>query len=197
MKKLIAIASLAAIFTTSSASAKTEGNYVGVDVLKASVKNNYKGDEGYYGKIKDDSIGLGLSYKHAFNYNQIFLAPSVFFDKLGLEAIDSDDGSISLDYRYGAKLDLGYDFTEEFSLYATSGISNVSYKINWPGVAKKNDSQSGYLYGVGASYKFSKDISLNLEYNRQSLDLNTPDNSSIGKAESKLKVMKVGVSYSF
>ena len=38
-------------------------------------------------KIKDtDQISLGISYKHAFNFNNFFIAPGVFFDYSNLNA---------------------------------------------------------------------------------------------------------------
>lgn len=196
MKKIIAIAAIAATIATSSALAKTEGNYVGIDILKASSSHRYKSDVGNSGKFDDSSIGIGANYKHAFNFNQVFLAPGVFFDQLGTKAKDSDGDPTSVKYRYGAKVDLGYDVTNDFAVYFTNGFSNVSYKVDWRSVSeKKSGSELGYFYGAGLSYKIAKDVTAGLEYNTQSVDLKTPHTGT--KVASDIRVAKIGVSYNF
>jgi opacity protein-like surface antigen len=196
MKKIIAIAAIAATLATSHALAKTEGNYVGVDILRTTAENQYKPDGGY-GKFKDSSVGVGVNYKYAFNFNQVFLAPGVFFDQLGTKAKDLDGDNVSANYRYGAKLDLGYDITDEFAVYFTNGLSALNYEVNWKSVdEKKSATQLGYFYGAGLSYKVIKDVVLSFEYNNQSLNnLKTPDASTKVKAD--IRVAKIGISYNF
>jgi opacity protein-like surface antigen len=199
MKKFIAITSIVSTFVASSALAKTEGNFVELDILQAHSSNKYQINEKDTdtAKFKDSSLGFGVSYKHAFNLDKIFIAPGVFFDQLGTKARESVD-SVTAQYRYGAKLDIGYDFTEKFAAYLTNGISNVKYKINWNSVnGAESDSKLGYFIGFGSSYKVAKDVSVNLEYNMQSLLLDTPDRTGAVKLRSNIGVLKLGVSYNF
>lgn len=139
-EKLIVATSIIATFTASSAFAKNEGNIVGVNLLRASNINQYQKSgsaSANYGKFKDSSTGLGVSYKYAFNFDNVFLAPGVFFDKLGLKAKDQDGDSVSSNYRYGTKLDVGYDITDSFAAYLSTGLANTNYKVDWTSTGEK------------------------------------------------------------
>lgn len=201
MKKLILITSLAAIFTTSSALAKTEGNYFGVDLLRSSANQQYQHDGKVvtnYKKFDDSSYGIGTSYKYAFNFNKIFIAPGAFYEKLGIKSADQDKDTVSLNDRYGAKLDIGYDVTEKFAAYFTNGLSKTSYKVDWKSIGqKKSGSKADYFYGVGLGYKVSDNLVANLEYNRQSTVLDTPNLGGINQVKADLNVLKVGLAYNF
>jgi opacity protein-like surface antigen len=198
MKKLILITAIIAA-VSSSAFAKTQGNSVEFGILRSSSENEYilNGvSQSYYGKFEDSSFGAFLGYKHAFNFNNVFIAPGVFFDYLGLEAKDRDGDTVSSNYRYGVKLDIGYDITDSVAAYVTGGFSNVAYEVNWKSInEKKSDSESDYLIGGGISYKISKDWGMNLEYNVQDLEYYTPENSD--KIGVKIAVAKLGISYNF
>jgi opacity protein-like surface antigen len=201
MKKLITITALVTTFAASSAFAKTEGNYLGVSALRVSADNKYKSNDttaSNYSNFKDSSMGYGVDYKYAFNFDKIFLAPGVFFDKLGVTAKDQDGDSVSANYRYGVKLDLGYDFNEKFSAYLSAGVANVNYKVDWKSISqKKSGSKTGFIGGIGLNYQALDNVVLNLEYNSQSLDFTTPDNGGINKVNSDIKALKFGVSYKF
>ena len=197
MKKTLSLIAIVGSLLTTSAYAKTEGNYAGIDVLRTSAKHKYESNGLTGSKFDDSSIGVGVNYKHAFNFNQVFLAPGVFFDQLGTKSKDSDGGKVSASYRYGAKLDLGYDITDDFAIYFTNGFSNLLYSVDWnnTGDGKKSASKLGYVYGGGLSYKIAKNLVVNLEYNTQSVDLKTPSTGS--KVASSIRVAKVGLSYNF
>ena len=199
MKKLILITSIiTAIF--SSAFAKTEGNLLGVDVLRSSARSDYNFTE-YHTRTadyKDSKTGLGINYKYAFNFNGIFVAPGVFFDYIGAEMQDYKGDTVSTKYRYGAKFDIGYDVTDNFSAYFTNGVANNAYKVDWKSWDQKTSSmEAGYFYGAGLSYKVTQNVALNFEYNiAKSLDYKTPYDPDM-KGEAELKVAKLGISYNF
>ncbi len=200
MKKIIAIAALTAALASSSAFAKTEGNYVGIDFLKTSVTNRYQSSGGKaagYEKFDNTSNGVGVNYKHAINFNDVFVAPGVFFDRLGSEATDVDGGTLSTQSRYGAKLDVGYDVNENFSAYVTNGLAHVKYNINLPSNSTSTGAEISYFYGAGLSTKITKDLSLNVEYNTQTLSIATPKITGADHIKSKLNVAKLGLSYNF
>jgi opacity protein-like surface antigen len=217
MKKFIALAALLATLATSSALAKTEGNYVGIDVLRTSDKHKFKYDENNNGILNTAkfngtaSSGIGINYKHAFNFNQIFLAPGVFFDKLGTNS-QFYDAKLKSNYRYGAKLDLGYDITDNFAVYFTNGLSNLNYSVSGntyefnektyqddvSGSFKKSRSKLGYVYGAGLSYKIAQNLAVNFEYNAQSLTLKPKVGEGFDvKVASTIRVAKVGLLYNF
>ena len=92
-KKLLAVASLVAILSASNVFAKTEGNYVGVDLLRTSVDAQYEPTNGYK-KFGNNGIGVGLHYNHAFNHKGMFLAPGVFVEKNAVTSRDRDGDNV-------------------------------------------------------------------------------------------------------
>jgi len=197
MKKLVLITALIASLSH-SAFAKTQGNQVGVDLLYATAKHDYNG-RNTYGKFDDKSVGYGLNYKYALNFDNVFVAPGVFAEKLGTEAKDRDRDSVLANYRYGAKVDIGYDITDQFAVYATGGAASVNYKVDWKSVGSKTTGNKiGYVYGAGVAFSATKNLVFNLEYNIQKVDFKTPVlGGGITTAETTLSVAKVGVSYRF
>lgn len=195
MKKSLILLSIIASLASFNAYAKTEGNYVGVSILRSSQDSKYNPEEGY-GKFDDSSIGFGLDYNHALNFNDFFVAPGVFAEKIGTKAKDSDGDNFSLDYRYGAKLNIGYDIVDNFAVYLTNGLSATVGKVDWKSFdLKKSSTELDYFYGAGVAFKVNKDIAVNLEYNTQKSNFKTP--SEAQKAEAKLNMFKLGVSYNF
>ncbi|MBP7710550.1 MAG: porin family protein [Rickettsiales bacterium] len=201
MKKLLITTSILATLVTSSGFAKTEGNIVGVNLLRASATNEYQVTDATasnYAPFKDSSVGFGASYKYAINFDKIFVAPGVFFDQLSLKAKDQDDDTVSASHRYGAKVDVGYDITDNFSAYVTGGLANVSYKVDWKSAnQKKSGSQASLIAGLGVAYKVTENVTLGFEYNTQSPTFKTPDNGGINEVKSKIQVAQIGVAYNF
>ena len=189
MKKTLSLIVIAGSLLASNAYAKTEGNYVGIDILRSSVQHKY-----YDTTVKDKSTGFGANYKHAFNFNKIFLAPGAFAERIGTEVTDDQNETISTNYRYGAKLDLGYDVTDNFAAYFTNGFANLSHKLNDHAGYTESKSVTSYFYGAGLSYKILKNVTMNLEYNTQSPNFT---NAYGVKFKSDVRVAKIGVSYNF
>jgi opacity protein-like surface antigen len=224
MKKLLLVTTLVTSIASAPALAKTEGNYVGIDVLRASSQvkshSNRIGEEDspYYShKDKDSSVGFGLNYKYAFNMNNFFVAPGAFYEKIGTEvksgystsAFDPYTQSVKFNDRIGAKLDLGYDITDYFAAYVPVGVSSVGYEMKTRDVdgsdfvnTKKTGRKFGYFYGVGFSFYPVKNFAINLEYNRMSkMKLSSANSATLGegtiKADANLDVVKLGFSYNF
>ena len=189
MKKTLSLIVIAGSLLASNAYAKTEGNYVGIDILRSSVQHKYQDTS-----IKDKSTGFGINYKYALNFDKIFLAPGVFAERLGAETTDDQNQTTSTNYRYGAKLDLGYDVTDNFAAYFTNGFANFNYKLDDHAGYAESKSVIGYFYGAGLSYKILKNVTMNLEYNTQSPNFT---NANGVKFKSDVRVAKVGVSYNF
>ncbi len=226
MKKLSLALIVAGVLASSQANAKTEGDYVGIDILRTSSKTKSNSNSAadaaysdYYSHNKSDSaFGFGINYKHAFNFDGIFVAPGVFFERLGTESKVNyaPDGygyynqSVKIGNRYGAKFDLGYDVTDKFSAYVPLGMNLVSYEIdtqNYDNIktsnTKRTGNESGYFYGLGFSHALTNNISLNAEYNRLSkLKLNSASGASSVSggsiaADTTVQIFKFGVSYKF
>lgn len=71
----------------------------------------------------------------------------------------------------------------------------VDYLTLGQGLGKKSGNETGYFYGLGLGYSINEKIAVNLEYNTQSLDLNTPVAGL--DLENDLSIIKFGVSYNF
>lgn len=206
MKKFTRIALTSIIFIASAsvesqALAKTEGSYLGFNVLGTKSSHKY-GKSGIassaYPEFSDSALGFGLDYKYAFNFNNFFLAPNIFVEHLGTEAVDRDQDTVSINNRYGAKLDFGYDIADSVALYLSAGVANTSYDVDWKSINQKKSSRdAGFVAGLGILFHPSKDVSINLEYNTQKLIVSTPDFGGINEAETRIDVAKVGVAYHF
>jgi opacity protein-like surface antigen len=221
MKKLILI--LALITSTSTAFAgtfdkpkvKSKGNQLGVDFVYSFAKHRYRTDTAYISRDQFDNSapGVGANYKYFFNLDNVmplpplvptFIAPSIFYEKIGTTAKDYNEENISLNNRYGVKLDLGLDMTDSFAMYVTAGAGSLGYTIDWEESSnnKKTARQIGLVYGGGINYSPIKHLVFNIEYNIQDIDLKTPkvDTGGAGniiEAETTLKVLKIGMAYRF
>lgn len=201
-KKLFLATTLIALSSTSSAFAKTEGNYIGLDLGSDHASMKYYNPVSESQKNESDaSVSVGVSYKYAFNFNNIFIAPGLFYESLGLSTDDSlfanlfVRDSVDIEDRSGLKVDVGYDLNDKWALYFTNGLAGVNYRVNWENFEEKADRKWGYFYGLGVNYNISKRFMLNFEYNMQNINLNTPVSGN--KVDADISVAKVGISYHF
>ncbi len=214
MKKLVTITSVLAVFASASSFAKTEGNYVGVDIHRASVKVHNHYADSYLATPNNVAMGAtntgyGVTYKHAFNFDKMFVAPGLFYERISTKITDraeTDQLTLRLKDRSGIKLDLGYDISDNAALYFTNGISRVAYEtgsndidgMSVSGVRSRH--QLGYFYGVGLSANVAKDVVVSFEYNTQKLTSKSIYNDT-GKMDHKFKtqieVFKMNLAYHF
>jgi opacity protein-like surface antigen len=225
MKKVILITTFLSLVSASAALAKTEGNYVGIDILRTTAKSKSSSDAAadsdlsqYYSHNKTDSaVGFGINYKYAFNFDKFFIAPGLFYERLGTTAkagystnsSDPYSQSISLNSRFGLRTDIGYDVTDKFSAYVPLGVNSVSYEFKTSDQngsdsisSKKTGNETGYFYGLGFSYAISENFSLNTEYNRLSkLKIKSVANATVNDgtivSNTNVQIFKIGASYKF
>ena len=200
MKKLLIITTVATSLFATSAFAKTEGNYAGLSWIHAKQTQKETIDvlgTSVTAKIKEKGdTGVSVNYQYALNFNNVFVAPGVFFDKLQTNA--NFEGSI--ESRYGAKLSVGYDLNDKLAVYATNGLANNRYEYDSSYVDEEESNyrktnELSYFWGVGASYEVAKNVSLNVEYTHQKSHLRgSPDAT---KSDATLELLKVGVAYNF
>ncbi len=216
MKKIHLITTaLAAILATVSADAK-DGLYVGADAIGVHEQGTLRAR----GEISDnllpsnknassDGFGAGLSVGYKKSFNSIFVAPELFYDYLNVSLADyyrAEVGSIgnkvSFRGRYGAKANVGYNFNEKFAGYLTLGYANVDTYAQQPTRnLSEARSKAAALYGFGATYSLTENVTLRAEYNRQDFNLrytlttDNQDNYPVTKVS--LQVLKFGAVYSF
>jgi len=221
LKTALIMATILSAFSTSSqALAKTEGSYLGLDILRASAKtkttkeNSNNTDTYFNSSSKSSATGFGIHYKYAINMNNFFIAPGLFYEKIGSEAKVNNanagwEQNLTVKDRYGVQLDLGYDLTKNFAAYIPIGYATSSYELKTKDYDNSyilktttTGSKSGLLYGVGFVFYPTDKISVNFEYSRTKLDLKSGGDVAIYgvanlKAKTTLDVLKVGASYHF
>jgi opacity protein-like surface antigen len=191
MKKLLLIVSVAASLATSNAIAKTEGNSVGVGLMRsASDHKSSASNEIHY---QDDTLSFGLNYKYSAPLgNNFYLAPGLSYDYIGTDT-GPGGNDVKINHRYSARVDVGYDIKEYLAAYLMAGYSLVDYKItNTKG--KKTSFEYAPVYGLGLNAQLCKEWTLNLEYTYQQADLNAPGDSI---SDTRLETYMVGLAYNF
>lgn len=223
MKKTFVFLSLIAALTATTANAKTEGHYLGINLLRtdATVKSNSDavGDrtlpEWYLHQKSETDYGAGLSYGYAFNFNKFFITPQVSYDVLKSEvkvgypgtANDPFSQSVRIKNRATAQVNLGYDLTDKFAAYVPVGISSFRYQIQTSDISttntysKSNGNEVSNFFGLGFSYQPVKHLAINLEYNKfQNMKIASERATFNGgriRADVELEIVKLGVAYNF
>ena len=221
MKKLLLVSSLIAIISTSSVNAKTQGSYLGIEALRTSADVETKKTAGtntdryFNNESKNSSTGFGVNYKYAINFNNFFVAPGLFYNHVGIDAEVDDKANlytqnVKVNNFYGAKVDLGFDISEKFAVYAPVGVGIANYEIETKDYlnaanylnTKTTGRSAGLVYGIGFAFYPIEQMAINFEYNRSNLSLETGgDVALFGTAEleaqTNLDFMKIGVSYRF
>ena len=202
ISKVSAVAVVASVaFGSSAAFAKTEGTSIGFGINHNEAKqrvvgvrlNTADGAQTPFGisKSDDSSYGFNLNLKHAFNFGGIYLAPSIFYETINTDSNEATSGFIySINSRHGAKLDLGYDISDELSVYALAGISVVDYEHNPNEPTADYDystqgKDSSEIFGLGLNYAIDDRLSLNVEFNRQEIDLKSLYPSNVNTVASR------------
>jgi len=203
--KILTVATVMGMLVCANANAKTEGHYVGVDLINTDMKlsdNNYSGNNTY--NIKSDSKNsLGVNYKYAFNFKDFFVAPVVFYDYSNVELADNSNGVWELESRIGIGTDLGYDITNKFAVFGNISITRNRYFVNWRSEQyTKKDHATAMSYGIGVKYSATDNIDVKLAYEVSSFDMREPsvvglDGSGNYKSDFDIDVIKLGMAYKF
>jgi len=215
--------------TDSVSEMKTQGHYIGLDLVGNKVTFYEKGATNVKNiptsyTIKPVSSnyggGVGINYKYAINFNNIFIAPGIFVEKLGTKVEPNQDayrensqlGELDIRSRYGIFSNIGYDINSFLSPYLVIGYSMVSYKTengyyrNSLGLRQSNIEKSttgSMLYGLGLKSNYSDKVSFNIEYNTQEFkaktNLNVPINNKRSNSwyQTRIETIKIGTAYKF
>lgn len=145
----------------------------------ATLVNGFSGSQS-----DDDAIGLSLNVKYKFDnlfVDNFYIAPSVFFDSIGSSAEETSAAVYSVESRHGLKFDFGYKVIDKLDAYLSLGVSLVDYDINFVhaannvgGTPRTEARNSSEIIALGVNYDISdivEGLSVNFEYNKQSLDL--------------------------
>lgn len=203
MKKLFIIASAIVIFSTNSAIAKTEGNYLGVYGMLAKITPKDQSSTIYQvSRNANRQIRGGFNYQYAFNFNDFFLSPEVFIDALSLSnKAEGGSDKLTINTRYGIKANIGYDVNEKFSPYLSFGAATAEYSSqkldNSYSTITQSGSRSSAIYGIGTNIRIHENLVANLEYNMQNLTLSQGTGDGLGNYKTRINTFRFGVSYNF
>jgi len=183
--------------------------YIGIDGMRSSARHQYHfiandtpanntiGTPAKRSSNYNASINLG----YRLNFNKFFIAPEIFYDNLQSSTEDFfiQGDPINLNYRYGAKLNLGYNIFSKFNLFTTIGLTNISYKTKFISdleyYKSSSSSKIAPIYGVGASYDFTKNWSIKGSYEQQQFNIRYAFEGL--RSSVMLKTTKLGFAYKF
>lgn len=189
-KKLLVIFAVAASMMFSSAFAKTQGNYIGLNALYTNDKSVTTSND----RNSNRDLGAGISYKYALNFNNFFIAPGAFFNSNNSKVEFSDVAGNSyvdkLKYSYGAKLDLGYDVTDKFAVFVTGGYAELSRDVQVNTSPRSLNTYESILYGAGVKYSLDNRVDLNLAYEYM-------DYNNVLRNDTNVDLIKLGLSFNF
>lgn len=214
MKKLSIISTILCAILTSQANAK-DGFYAGANLNLSNAKYKYlnktggdtSGGNAHVGKIDGNGIGAGITAGYKKSFGQTFIAPEIFYDYLNSSTKDYyhitqpyQQDTMELRSRYGAKANLGYNFTDKFSAYATYGLASIDHVDNFPSATSVSRSQGKWktaaIYGLGAVFNINENWGIKAEFNTQRF--NVPYSYDAGvMSKVRLNVLKTGLVYSF
>jgi predicted porin len=173
MKKNLLITSALAALISTSAFAKTEGNYVGVDLIHSNFEiDNSTTDDG--------DVSLGINYKHAFNFGGLYIAPEIFFDYSNIDLGSSSE----IEHLYGVKANVGYDISDKVSIFGAVGYAEDRQKDGTTSYAEEFT-----IYGLGATYSLDNSVSLKAAYD-------IAEGEALGSDET-YNIFRLGVAYNF
>lgn len=213
MKK-IKLIFLLTVFLASSAQAR-DGFYAGADLLRTNAKHKFFIKQDIEGnsiafmegtRVDSDSIGFGaaLGYKTTLT-NNVYVAPEIFYDYIGsstkdfyyLRDTNAKQDSLDINYRFGAKLNLGVALVEKFNIFVNAGITDVSYTIRWNSFGGKSRGahKIAMIYGLGASYDINEKWAVKAAFDRQNFNIQYVDEGQ--RDNVTLTTYRIGLAYNF
>ncbi|MFT6332587.1 MAG: opacity protein-like surface antigen [Lentimonas sp.] len=193
-KKLLAVASVAAVLSSSMAFAKNDGGHVvSLEGSFIDVDQNL-GNADYLGS--DNQILPTLRYGYKFQFDKIFVRPSASYTIGDIDINDTDGTSdkSTVSNIYTIESDIGYDITDAIGVFGTLGLQGLSLEREVSG--SKDDANSiGFLLGLGAEYNINDNLSVSAKY--QYSEVNVDVQGSNSDHELELNTIKIGFSYNF
>lgn len=158
MKKSIKTLALACVAACCALNvqAKTEGNYIGVNVVNYEIGTLPGQKNENFFHAGPSYRDLSLSYKYAFNYNNFIVAPELRYT-VGL--------SSGLQEAYDVKLHLGYDLSDKLAVLANVGFNSFN----------SHEEREAIVYGIGIKYQLDERFNLeaSIDIREKGVDMET------------------------
>lgn len=208
----------------SSAFARPNKVTIGVYGLNSDVKHQFSREYPIDDPVPDQNdtsdkaIGYGFSLGYIGYYRNVFVSPELFFDQINSNARDffanqsneidtpgeigpySED-EISINYRVGARMNLGVFLNKYIGVYANAGIASVDFDVRWKHPTAPDSSRSygssevSPVYGFGLLIHINKNLMLRASHDMQEFNLRYMNNGHIDMVD--LKVTRVGAVFTF
>jgi opacity protein-like surface antigen len=199
MKKNLLITTALAEVISFYAFAKIEVNYVGLNLLYTNVEALDVDAADNTVKHDDSDFSLGVSYSHAFNFDGFFVAPELFYDynNADVEARYADQSGgaskYTMDNSVGIKVNVGYDVSDEFAVYASIGRALVRTEVDSiPSTGDGKSNEEADIFGLGVKYNLNENLGLSLGH-----DILQADFTGFPNDNANYNTTKLGVSYKF
>lgn len=215
MKKVF-IATLSLIFLSLQANAARKSRFfVGTDYLSVDAKHeyfvNYQATILNPARIDASNVnhGIGFSLGYRAYLKQLFVAPEFFFDYINSSTADFyaseagfDQDELAINYRYGLKINVGYNLWRTMNVFVNAGISRVDFDIRWKNEGANQAGNRSYgsskivpIYGAGISYDITPYLTLRLGWDMQNFNLRYVEQGLVDRVT--LNVYKAGFTVNF
>lgn len=196
--------------------------YIGLSVESNStnLKNSYYNDDDLFGSTDKSGFGLGLGLGLRVNIDKFYVGAEAFgtisslisekksqYDQQGIAVIEDE---LILDSNYNARINVGYNFTDKFTLFGSIGLKHFRYESmysNFFMALAGIDTPPRYTedfivptFSVGVSYFVFKHWETKISY--EYAQLSVTDNVLKGmnrsdKVDLKISTIKFGLNYVF
>jgi opacity protein-like surface antigen len=145
----------------------------------------------YRKDTSSSNFSFGASAGYIAYYRKFFVSPEIFFDYLDSKTKDFfaserigritgnatfpyKDDEILINYRFGARMNVGYSILDRLAIYANIGAGVVDYDLQWYSTLERNN-YGGFemspIYGLGLSYDLNKNLILRAAHDYQQVKL--------------------------
>ncbi len=133
-------------------------------------------------KVNKTNPGLSADLGYRGYFGNFFIGPELFANYYGLTVKDfqdsnnqtlSDKDSIKLNYTYGAAINLGYKFTQNFAVFGRFGWGKASSELTWYNKGntavdpKQSCTDNVALTSIGMWYDLTENYALRASYDYQ------------------------------
>ncbi|WP_189399672.1 outer membrane protein [Arenicella chitinivorans] len=155
------------------------GFYIGSHVSNFTVGHSLDRDTGTnttpsiltLAEESDFGLGLNLGYKQQLN-EKLYLAGELFYTDQDIQTNNVNNllrTQLTVNESYGAKIKLGFDITDDFSMYGLIGSTTLDFDIRnsypfAPPVRQASEDVSEFTFGLGAEYAVTGRFSVTAEY---------------------------------
>lgn len=215
--KILTITAMTLAVSCSTIAQASDGFYINSNISNSTFSHTIERNTGtnetpsITTRTEETDFGLGLNVGYKFHVaDSVYLAGELFYSNQDIETRNINNlliTDLSLNNTYGLKAKLGFDITDNFSIYGMLGQTTLDFDINnsYPFAPPLTDDSTDVdeiTIGVGAEFLLNEQWGVTVEYsqlNDVSFDP-IPEVAVPGKIndnELDLTALTFGLSYRF